>query len=208
MGELTARKVKYALYQRNKLINSPTHHSTALFTLFIPLTEVIHTRPVRWQQLRWEEVQLHCHHCESSTSRDYGSGVEVAPQVCLSCSCMSLRSLHRFNQLPIRTPVPFHSSHFFRHQRHRNILLHSLLRAHYDVMCSIIFIFYSYLHFTTHNYRATQTGSCLFFYFNATFLLQLLRHLVLRLPLCIHIQIFFMYLSLSLLWLPLLCKYF
>lgn len=88
--------------------------------------------------------------------------VQAAPQVSLSCSCMSLRSLHRFNQLPgphsapyVPQPPPIWQSPL--------TLLHTL-RAHYDVMCSIIFIFYSYLHFTTQLHPgANPTASCLFF---------------------------------------------
>lgn len=113
-------QLNYALHQ---LINAHTHshHSLAIHYSFIQLlTEVFHTRVPCIKQLR-KATSTSLSSCLSfslSLSLSLSASMSPipcpfweAPQVSLSCSCMSLRSLRRFNQLPALTMCHAPSRH-------------------------------------------------------------------------------------------------
>lgn len=108
-------QLNYALHQ---LINAHTHshHSLAIHYSFIQLlTEVFHTRVPCIKQLRKATSTSLSSCLSSSLSLSSMSPIPCpfweAPQVSLSCSCMSLRSLRRFNQLPALTMCHAPSRH-------------------------------------------------------------------------------------------------
>lgn len=137
-------QLNYALHQ---VINAHTHshHSLAIHYSFIQLlTEVFHTRVPCIKQLR------------KATSTSLSSC--LSSSLSLSFFLLCLPFLVPFGKR-LKCPCRVHACHFDHFADLINYplllcatplpdtFLHSL-RAHYDVMCSIIFIFYSYLHFT------------------------------------------------------------